>query len=317
MPSLDCSIRPFRPGFFSDDLDAWVYLWNTSATETHGFFPLSAATFRSRMLAEARFRPERLLLATIAGEAVGFLHFDIVDEPPYEPAGVIEAVAVTPRLRRAGIASALLHAALQPLDREGPPLIDALGCWPYSPFYTTLIDGSERSGPWEDDEGMIRLFDRAGFGIAERSRMMRLDLHTLPTPPDLPPWVQLERHPRSSGQTWLDFVFRGWTLVEQIIKTHRGEEITRAIFARMEGLSDFQQRELYALFGIYTPVRYRRQGWARTNLLHLFSYLREKGGEEVEIHVLDSNHAAIDLYHQLGFQTLRKTVALRRRRRRG
>ncbi|MCX7934930.1 MAG: GNAT family N-acetyltransferase, partial [Planctomycetota bacterium] len=210
----DCRLRPFRLAAAADDVDGVVAVWNQSLEGHHGFFPLSAAILQARVLSVSRFRPERFLVATVAGEIVGFLHCDEVRESSYEPAAVVEALGVMPNYRRRGIAHALLAAALAMFKDRDLAFIDGGGAWPYSPFYATLIDGSERSGLFQDNAAALRLFARHGFRTARESIVMRRDLRTPLPEVALPQQMKPVEVRRETPCCWLDFVFRGWRLVE-------------------------------------------------------------------------------------------------------
>lgn len=303
---VDCTLRPYRPD--SEDREAVVALWNRGATETHGFFPLDSALFATRIEGVARFRPERLLLATHAGAVVGMLHYDVVAEPYYASAGTVEAVCVDPAYRRRGIGRALLEAALSALRAERLAFVDGGGGWPYSPFYTTLIDGSERSGPWLHDRAALALFEGAGFRRDRESIVMRHDLQALPP---VEPELRIHYGSRSKERTWLDFVFRGWALYDHAAVADEGFSVARAIHGRMEGLSDALGAEWHALFGVYTPEGWRGRGWAGRNLAALLARMAGMGVRGVELHVYSDNEPAVRLYRRAGFQEQGRTTLLR------
>lgn len=313
---MDCQIRPFRCGALSHDLEAMVTLWNRAACAAHGFYPLTLESYAQRVVNDIRFQAEGLLLATLAGEVVAALHLDVVRELPYDPCGVVEIVLVAPDHRRRGIGSALLNAALYCLRSQNVPFIDGLGCWPYSPFYATLIDGSERSGAFLSDPAMLRLFEAQEFRRGRESLVMRLDLSAaLPALDEerrrLRQRSTFFRAAREEKRSWLDFVFRGWRLFDHKALTG-GRECSHAIYGRMAGVSDYTGREVYALFGVNTPPARRSQGWATLNLHALLEALPDDGAQTVELHVHADNGPAVRLYRNLGFVEVGVTTTLRR-----
>lgn len=313
------TIAPFRKGLWGADTDRLVAFWNRSASDLHGFFPLDRSAFAERIVRSPRFRPERLLLARNGGEIAGLVHFDTVRETPYPHAGVVAMLLVAPEYRNRGLGGALLGAALDALNGEGVPMIDGFGSWPYSPFYATLIDGSERSGVSLGCAGLLRVFEKAGFERARESLVMRCDL-TAPSPP--PPdslrgrdgSLRAQKTPRRECTTWLDYVFRGWRLFDYALSDAGGRVLSRAIAGRMEGVSRLTGREEYALFGVNTPEALRGRGWATLHLRRVLDDLRAGGAERVELHVYADNEPAVRLYVKSGFVEIGRTMMLRRTR---
>lgn len=289
-------------------------LWNVSAPGAYGFFPLTADRIAARILREKRFHPKRLLFAREGAAAVGFLHWDVVNEPYYAPAAAVEAFGVRPEARRRGIGTALLTRALHEIDREPVRFVDAGGTFPYTPFYSTLIDGSERSGPFLEDVAVLRLLEGKGFHRERESLVMTRDLRTdLPAPPDPEAdGAVLTTTPRAGKLTWLDYVFRGWDLLDRILLRPDGQLLSRAITARMDGFSDHTERERFALFGVNTPEPLRGKGQATRMLRQCLAHLAAEGAEEVELHVYADNTPALRLYRRIGFRERTRTVVMRR-----
>ncbi len=316
MATQTWDLSTFRSGLFAHDAQRIVELWNRAAQDLHGFFPLTRSLFVRRIVRAACFRPEHLLVARVGPRIVGMLHRHTVEEPYYTPAGVVEMVLVDPDFRRQGLADALLAETLACFVAEGVSLVDGFGSWPYSPFYATLIDGSERSGVFLDCKGLLRLFLKHGFRRTRESLLMRCSLadNLPPLPERLAPHLaktNVHWTCRQSPDTWLDFVFRGWRLYEHALTDPRGVLLSRAITARMDGLSDHTRREFRAVFGVNTPETLRGRGWATLNLHQLLTRLRADGAAEAELHVYADNEPAVRLYRRLGFETVARTVALR------
>jgi len=307
----DCRLRHFRLTASAGDAAGVAALWNQAFAGHHGFFPISADLLWRRVIALARFKPERFLVATIAGEIVGFLHHDEVREASYTPAAVIEAFGVAPPYRRRGIGSALLAAALADIKEGDLAFIDGGGAWPYSPFYATLIDGSERSGLFQNNTAALRLLARQGFAPDRESIVMRRDLHDDIPAATIPSMLKAVEMVREGNSCWLDFVFRGWRLTDHDLCANN-RPVTRAIYSRMDGVSDYSGREIYAIFGVYTEEGSRRQGLAFCNLAAVLRRLRGLGAAEAELHVYADNAPAVNLYRKLGFREVARTVAMRK-----
>lgn len=288
---------------FQDDLCARaVEIWNRSATDWHGYNPLTPELFEAHIIRSGRFRAENFLFLERNGETVGWVHYDIVDVPPYPRCGVICALMVVPELRCQGLGEKLLQEALFRLQRQGARQISGLGAWPYSPFYGGLIDGSERAGVPDNQRGMIWLLDKMGFSRMRTSHCMRADLAAFRD--GLHEGEQAYYQSRAGKDTWLDYVFRRWELFDHALLSAGGEVLSRAIHARMSGLCEQEGREIHAVFGVNTPTELRGKGHALRNLQVLFARLSASGAQEAELHVYADNAPALGLYEKLGFRRL-------------
>lgn len=289
-----------------------VNLWNESASQWPGFYPTDEKVFTSLITGNRRFRPEFFLVAEVYNTKIGWIHFDIVDEPPYERAGVINALLVHPDHRYHGYGSKMLAEAVFLLERKGVHLIDAMGAWPYSSFYATMIDGSERAGIPNDQQAMTWLLDKSGFISQRKSARMRCRLESFNFEPG--EGEQVYYQTRLGKNTWLDYAFRGWELFDHVLISDSGKVLSRAVHARMTGQSEHEQKELHAVFGVNTPENQRGKGYATRNLQLMLSRLRrDQNAQEAELHVYIDNFPAIKLYNKLGFISQGNCTAMQRR----
>ncbi len=293
-------------------LPAVVGLWNESVTEWPGFYPQTEETFTNLIINNRRFRPEYLLIAEVYGTKIGWIHLDIVDVPPYERAGVINAMLIHPDYRYQGYGTKILQEAIHVLERKGVHLIDAMGAWPYSSFYATMIDGSERAGVPNDQRAMIWLLDKCGFMSGRKSTRMRCKLATFNDEPQ--EGEQVYYQTRLGKNTWLDYAFRGWELFDHVLISDSGKVLSRAVHARMTGQSAYENNELHSVFGVNTPESQRGKGYATRNLQLMLSRIkRQYNGQEAELHVYTDNFPAVKLYSKLGFIPKGKCTAMQRR----
>lgn len=311
MTATGVAIRSFRHSWMASDLAGIVELYNAALNEVYGFFPLTAKRFARRVLRSPHFQPELFLLAFAGKRCVGMLHAAALREPCHETGGTVELIAVHPAFRGNGIGTALLEEGLRRLRTTGMPQCDGGGAFPFSPFYSTLLDGSERSGLALDNAPALALFERQGFQRGRISTVMRATLADRPEP--APPGHALQRVSRKPEGTWLDHVFRGWSLTDsRLVEAGTGTVRTRAIYAPMPDLSAREGQRLYALFGVHTPRAFRGQGWATRHFQALLPHLRRCGADAVELHVYADNAPAVRLYRRAGFAPCTQTVILRR-----
>ena len=300
------TVEAWNRGFSADALGDVAALWNRSARTRHAFFPWTGDLLYRRWRDAGRFDPLDLIAARDDdGELVGIAHVSAVNEPFYDPAGAVEALFVRPDRRRNGIGARLLAAALKRLRGRRLGFVDFLGAWPYGPLYTTLADGSERSGAFGAESAPLAR--AAGFRCVRESIVMRLDLADAILPVDPDARVSVDRRPREGGPTWLDRVFTGWRLFDHAMLDADGRLLSRAIFSRMEGVSDWVGREVYALFGVHTPPELRGRGYAFRNIGAVLSRLHAAGTAVVELHVYADNVPALRLYGRLGFREVART----------
>ena len=194
---------------YNDSLaEVIVDIWNRSMKNEYGFYPISVEQLQNHYSSSSRFNPENILIGYYGHTPQGFVHYDLVDEPGYERAGVISALAVIPEHRHQGVGDKLLSKAITELEKHRVRFIDAAGAWPYSSFYATLIDGSERAGINDKNIGAKWLFDNYYFYPGRKSYTMVKNLKNEKLFSILPQHVYIGN--RAGYTTWLDHAFRDW-----------------------------------------------------------------------------------------------------------
>ncbi|MBN1257518.1 MAG: GNAT family N-acetyltransferase [Planctomycetes bacterium] len=312
------AIEPFRHSFWKSELGDITKLYNNALRGIHGFFPITRRFFRRRILESRFFQPELFLLARADDRIVGMAHAAILGEPCYEQGGVVEMLAVHQDFRKQGIGGHLLDEVMLRFKSRMVPLIDGGGSFPFSPFYATLLGGSERSGPEVNNLAALALFESRGFFRSRESLIMVADLQTDAGETEEPSKakqdnLEMRIIPRTPDATWLDYVFRGWRLNNSVLLKPGDKKIySRAIFALMPGLSQQNGKKTYAIFGVNTPPELRGKGWATIHLQRLKQHLRLQGAEALELHVYSDNVPAVRLYQKTGFKEIQRTIMMRK-----
>jgi ribosomal protein S18 acetylase RimI-like enzyme len=160
-----------------------VGFWNATFRTRRGFYPISEALFRQRIVAQQAFDPAGLILAMVDGEIVGLVHA-IKPAPPdvfvyrrrrCRDNGSIAVLAVASDWRGRGIGSALLsraesylqcHLDLGKLIHAGDydvPLYHTLE-GPRQPFW----GDTEILGIAEGDRELVRFLTRRGYSLLEK-----------------------------------------------------------------------------------------------------------------------------------------------------
>lgn len=179
------------------DLPALVALWNEAFCDRHNFWPLTAQTFRRRVLASPAFDPGGLILAWAQGEEnpmlVGFVHAfkpapRLGQYRNWPPQHQIALLYVKPGYRRQGVGSRLLQAAENwlyycPVHIGG----DGMACYgllegPMPPFFgSTDRLAIDAAGAVEEIE-LVRFLARRGYAVDDAgdvSMVLALDGHHL------------------------------------------------------------------------------------------------------------------------------------------
>ncbi len=314
---MDFRVGEWTKGFDAGELAELADLWNANAAGRHAFYPWTGSLLARLLAADGRGVGRIIEARAPSGELAGWTHVSMVAEEGYPRAGAVEMLLVDRRYRRLGLGTALLRAGVELLESQTPrpELVDALGAWPFGYVYNVLADGSERSGVFLLDDGLYRLFRRAGFEPVRKSQVMRADLAAAAAAArPAPPTAVFRIAPRREN-TWLDRVFRGRELWDHEMEFSDGRLLSRAIFGLMEGESRREGRAIFSLFGVNTPGDMRNRGFAGVNLSRLMAHVAGLGGEAMELHVYGDNIPALALYRGLGFRKVAETMILQRRSR--
>ncbi len=309
---MNISIGGWSKNYDSVALNELAALWNANASGRHGFFPWSGELLRQTWLKDNMAANSRLLEARLDDALVGFCHVTWMREYGYPAGGAVEALLVGAPYRNNGIGGALLNAGLAMLAAHAGSLqlIDAMGAWPYGFLYTTLADGSERSGVFSDQPGLKSLFRQAGFEDARKSMVMRA-LAPFRAPRTEPGrWTQVEKR---RDATWLDRVFRMRELWGHNLYDRHGNLLSRAIYGFMENESRQEGKTIYSVFGVNTPAAMRGKGYAAYNIASLLHHVGSLGADIVELHVYNDNTPATALYRRTGFTPIADTMMMLRR----
>ncbi|MDR3212102.1 MAG: GNAT family N-acetyltransferase [Planctomycetota bacterium] len=282
-------------------------LWNRNAVGRHGFYPWDAD-----LLQRALVTCQEAALILEARDTSGLLGFALLSwmqEANYTPGAALEAILVDQDFRGRGVGTLILQKALSLVDKlaGNSRLVDALGAWPYGFALTTLADGSERSGVFASEDGLLRLFQRHNFQLARKSLVMRTPAGDRGA--ELPLGFTVKQELRRDS-TWLDRVFRNRELWNHNLLDPRGVVLSNAIYGFMPGETAREGKNLFSLFGVNTPEYAKRQGYAILNLRLLLGEIARIGGDLLEIHVYADNQPALGLYRRLGFQPVAETIAM-------
>lgn len=182
MPTI--ILRPYR----GCDETGLIELWNAAMTRDR----INEAVFRTRVLLDANFSPDGLIVAEENGELIGFV-LSLARQVPLflqglEPeVGWITAFGVHPAHRRVGIGRQLFDAALARMTSLGRKRILIS---PYTPNY--FIPGVDVDAYPE----ALAFLSATGWQVTSRPISMRAETTGLQVPPEI---LELEQRRAQEG----------------------------------------------------------------------------------------------------------------------
>ncbi len=166
-------VRPFR----GTDEAALIELWNATMTRDR----INPSAFRTRVLLDANFRRDGLLVAEVDGALVGFV-LSLTRQVPLFLQGLeadrgwITAFGVHPAYRRAGIGRQLFDVALNRLAQMGRTRVLLS---PYTPNY--IIPGADMDAYPE----AVAFLHATGWKTISTPISMHADLTSFGNPPEI------------------------------------------------------------------------------------------------------------------------------------
>lgn len=310
----EATIRSYRP----EDEAAVLAVWNTALFAD----PISASTWRGKVLLDPNFDRDGCLIAESDGEVRGFL-LSLVRRVPffgdgYEPDNAwITAFGVLPGWEGHGIGGALLDAALRRLKELGRTSV-ALA--PYVPNYFTPgadanayargVDFLTKRGFETIERPISMRVELTGFripeAIAERASSLRTEgIEIRPaTPADIVPVLDfLPRHftwdwHREASGIFTDLYVGDPRNVGMIVAMQNGEVLG---YAEHRG-------ERFGPFGVRPDLRSR--GIGRVLLATTLVEMLKKNFHAAWF--LWTGDDAARLYAQVGFREVRRFAVLRK-----
>jgi mycothiol synthase len=310
--------QPVIRGYQPDDEAAVLRVWNAALVAD----PISASTWRAKVLLDPNFDREGCLVAEVDGEVQGFL-LSLVRRVPFFGQGYesdqawITAFGVAPEWEGRGIGGALLDAALNRLRGMGRTTVSLS---PYVPNYFTPgadVNAYSRGVEFLTKRGFETIerpismrAELTGFRIpqeiVERETALRaegIDVRTA-TPADIVPVVDFaQRHftwdwHREASGIFTDLFTGDPRLVSMIVAMQDGEVL---------GYAEHRS-ERFGPFGVHPELRSR--GIGRVLLAKTLSEMLKKNFHAAWF--LWTGDDAARLYSQVGFHEVRRFAVLKK-----
>lgn len=310
---MSITIRTYRGA----DEAALVDLWNVAMTHD----PIDAATFRTRVLLDANFRADGLLVAEGKGALVGFMLAIMRQVPLFlqglEPErGWITAFGVHPDYRRQGIGQRLFAAALAGYVAAGRRQIEIA---PYTPNYFIPGVDVDAYAP------ALAFLEKLGWQVASTPISMRAELTGYQVQQEV---VELEASLANDGieirpagaadlPALMPFIATtfGWDwyrFAQEVLLAQFGpgaDDICFLVAVQGERIVGYcqQRRERFGPFGV--DPAWRGQGIGRVLLARCLAAMRAKGFHCAWF--LWTGRDAARLYEREGFRTVRRFAVMR------
>jgi len=309
---MSIELRAYRGA----DEAALIDLWNRAMTHD----PIDAATFRTRVLLDANFRPGGLLVAEEQGALVGFVLAIMRQVPLFlqglEPEhGWITAFGVHPAHRRRGIGQQMFAAALARFAAAGRRQVEIA---PYTPNYFIPGVDVDAYAP------AVAFLEKLGWQVASTPISMRADLTGYQVQPEV---VALQAALADEGivvrpaaaadlPALLPFIAEtfGWDwyrFAQEYLLALYGsgaDDICFLVAVQGERIVGYcqQRRERFGPFGV--DPAWRGRGIGRVLLARCLVAVRAKGFHCAWF--LWTGRDAARLYEREGFRTARRFAVM-------
>lgn len=299
--------------FHNDDPPHLVRIWNDAFPGRAAYLLRSNAPLEAWIFAKPYFDPHGLILATVSGQPIGFVHAGFgpnADETALDRSrGVTCILAVMPAHRKGGVGAGLLRRAEEYLVKHGARELYAGPMPPLNPFYFGLYGGSDSPGFLTVDIEAGPFFERQGYAIQRTCLVFHRKLDQAVPIVD-PRFAGLRRRfdvqvlPRTKIGTWWEECILGQLEpIEFRLEDKKTAQIAaRATFWEMEGFSWRWNYPAAGVMDVQVRPDLRRQGLGKYLLNQLLRHLQEQYFGLAEVQTFEENTAAIALFRSLGFE---------------
>jgi ribosomal protein S18 acetylase RimI-like enzyme len=298
--------------FRNTDPPALVEIWNESFTGRGAYRVRGPSLLEHCLFAKSYFDPAGLLIADDDGKAVGFAHAGFgpnsAETDLSFEVGIVSALAVHPSHRRQKVGSRLLKLAEEYLRNRGATQIVAGGMRPLNPFYFGLYGGADSPGFLVSDAAAGPFFEHHGY--QGWSTCLILDRRLEGYQPVVDPRfvalrrrydVQLVPQPEISSW-WQECVMGVFEPVEfRLTDKLSGIPVARTMVWELTAGRQPGQGAAGVL-DLQVRPDVRRQGLARFLVNQMLRYIQEQYFRGAEVHVAETNQAALGLFRGLGFE---------------
>lgn len=297
-------------------------VWRAADLGPGAMQPMTASLLEASVFSKPYFDREGLLVAADADRVVGFAHAAFGPNASRSGVetrvGTTLLVAVVPHPLQAAIGAALLRGCEDYLQRRGATTILGGGSADLRSFYLGLYGGSDLPGVLDSSVGMRRLFEQAGYDVADRIAVMRRSLDGF-RPPVNRLQVAIRRSTvlraidEPTRRTWWEAATTtGLALRRYELLGQADELLGCASFWDMQPLAGAWGVAAAGLLDVEIEGPRRREGLAHYLVAEALHDLAQEGVSLVETHAPVSNTAAVSLFAKLGFDVAEHGTVFRK-----
>jgi ribosomal protein S18 acetylase RimI-like enzyme len=299
--------------FRNDDPPALVEIWNETFSGRGAAQLRHSSPLERHAFSKPYFDPAGLIVAVEKGVCVGFAHAGFgpnsTEAALSFTSGITCLIAVRPAQRRRGIGSELLSRCETYLRQRGARMLWAGPMRPLNPFYFGLYGGSDLPGFLASDAAAAPFLAARGYQpedtclVFQRRVDQALDVIDGRFPA-LRRRFEVKVEPAAGRRTWWYECTRGPVeLIEfRLVETLTGQVAARTEVWEMDLFSWRWGLPAVGIVDLAVREDLRRQGLGKFLLALLLRYLQEQYFGVVEVQTMERNHAAVSLYHALGFE---------------
>ena len=297
-------------------------VWRAADLGPAAMQPMTAALLEASVFSKPYFDREGLIVAVDDDRVVGFAHAAF--GPNAGRSGVDTRVgttllaAVVPHDLHDQIGAALLNGCEGYLRKRGATTILGGGSAELRSFYLGLYGGSDLPGILDSSVAMRRLFERAGYDVADRVAVLRRTLQGF-RPPVNRMQVAIRRSTvlraidEPTRRSWWEAATTtGVALRRYELLGQMDELLGSASFWDMQPLAGAWGVIAAGLLDVEIQGQRRRQGLAHYLVAEALHDLEQEGVSLVETHASVSNTAAISLFTKLGFDVAEHGTVFRK-----
>jgi len=297
-------------------------VWRAADLGPAAMQPMTAALLEASVFSKPYFDREGLIVAVDDDRVVGFAHAAF--GPNAGRSGVDTRVgttllaAVVPHDLHDQIGAALLNGCEDYLRKRGATTILGGGSAELRSFYLGLYGGSDLPGILDSSVAMRRLFERAGYDVADRVAVLRRTLQGF-RPPVNRMQVAIRRSTvlraidEPTRRSWWEAATTtGVALRRYELLGQMDELLGSASFWDMQPLAGAWGVIAAGLLDVEIQGQRRRQGLAHYLVAEALHDLEQEGVSLVETHASVSNTAAISLFTKLGFDVAEHGTVFRK-----
>ena len=310
--------------FVNRDPPYLAEIWRTRSGLRGYAQPMTAVLLERQVLSKPYFDRHGLIVATEDDRPIGFAHagFGPTDDESAiaHEMGASILTVVAPHAEEANIAAELIRRSENHLRERGAKVLYGGGIRPLNAFYIGLYGGSELPGLLDSDAQQQNFFRAAGYREIDRTVVLHRELAGFRPVVDRQQ-MQVRRRTRINyicdppARSWWEACTLGDLRRLQYRLFLREDESQPAAIATLLDMETFSHTwgvRTSGLLDVWVEDSARRQGLAVNLLGDILRQAAEQGIGLIEVQTMQSNTAAIAMYHKLGFQQVDSGVVFRK-----